>query len=232
VRSTIVLTIACLAACRNTPLVSNAGAGADGSSRSPVNEQDTGVAPQGSGSSGGGPLADTTDARDAAPLTAPDADAALDAATDHGPLISCAAVAAGGQPDGLKGFQWQYMVGTLDKNNRPYDSVTIDSGCVLTYQRTNPPLDAPPTMRTSTTRDVTMTPADCAAARGWATNARFLSVLETGDGCPYGPGNPDDLFEVDLTDGSVLGRKTYLCPEPTLDAVRACMSGLVTRLFP
>jgi len=45
-------------------------------------------------------------------------------------------------------------------------------------------------------------------------------------------GNPDDEFEITLTDGTLDQRKTYLCPEPTLDAVRACVSALVARSFP
>jgi hypothetical protein len=84
----------------------------------------------------------------------------------------------------------------------------------------------------STTRIVTVGTAECAEARGWATNARFLEVLNTGEGCPFGNGNPDDLFEISLTDGTDDRRKTYLCPEPTLDAVRACANALVARSFP
>jgi hypothetical protein len=154
-------------------------------------------------------------------------------AVDRGTPVSCAALAAGGKPDLLKDFLWQYMVGALDSNsnNRPYDSVAIDSGCVLTYHQNDVPLDAGSAYRTTLDRHVTMNATDCTAARSWATNARFISVLDTGDGCPYGPGNPEDLFEITMTDGTPHRRKTYLCPEPTLDGVRACVSDLVARLF-
>jgi hypothetical protein len=83
-----------------------------------------------------------------------------------------------------------------------------------------------------TTRTVTLNAVDCTAARDWATNARVLDVLVTGDDCPSGTGNPDDEIEVSLTDGTMDRRKTYQCPEPTLDALRACVSALVARSFP
>jgi hypothetical protein len=83
-----------------------------------------------------------------------------------------------------------------------------------------------------TTRTVTLNAVDCAEARDWATNARVLDVLVTGDDCPSGTGNSDDEIEVSLTDGTMDRRKTYQCPEPTLDALRACVSALVARSFP
>ncbi|HEX4407077.1 MAG TPA: hypothetical protein VH560_19695 [Polyangia bacterium] len=142
-------------------------------------------------------------------------------AADRAPIPSCATLAAAGAPTQLGSFQWMYGVGPAgDLYNRPYDTVTLENGCQLTYQAG------------TSTRTVTLNGADCAAARAWATNARFLDVLSTGDDCPYGIGNPDDLFEVNLTDGTMDWRKTYLCPEPTLDAVRACVNALVARSFP
>jgi hypothetical protein len=154
-------------------------------------------------------------------------------AADHGPLLSCAVLAAAGKADQLKTFQWMYEVGPGGSGSygRPYDTVTLTQECQMTYQRTILPRPMPPAPQ-STTRSVTVGAADCAEARGWATNARFLEVLDTGDDCPFGMGNPDDVFEINLTDGTLHQRKTYLCPEPTLDAVRACTSALVARLFP
>jgi hypothetical protein len=184
-------------------------------------------------------LAEAGAAADAPPplATSPRADAsALDvtpAATEAsgpevaGELITCAALAAGGKPDLLTDFQWQYEVPTTGPYNLPYDTVKIDNGCALTYQKTI----MPPAPK-ATTRTVTMGAGDCADARGWATNARFLEVLRTGDGCPYGEGNPGDVFELTLTNEGRVARKTYLCPEPTLEAVRACLRPLVARLFP
>ncbi|HSZ84057.1 MAG TPA: hypothetical protein VLA14_17355 [Polyangia bacterium] len=160
------------------------------------------------------------------------ADARDAGAAEHAPLLSCAALAAAGHANQLETFQWMYEVGPVgDLYGRPYDTVTLTKACQMTYVRTILPRPLPPAPQ-STTRTVTVGAADCAEARGWATNARFLEVLRTGDDCPFGMGNPDDVFEVVLTDGTDDRRKTYLCPEPTLDAVRACTSALVARSFP
>ncbi len=151
---------------------------------------------------------------------------------DPAPLPSCAALAAGGDANQLDTFRWMYEVGpTGGPYNRPYDIVTLHDGCQMTYQKTILPPPTPPAPGV-TTRTVTLNAADCAAARAWPTNARVLDVLVTGDDCPSGPGNPDDEIEVNLTDGTMDRRKTYLCPEPTLDALRACVSALVARSFP
>jgi hypothetical protein len=177
-------------------------------------------------------------ALDAAPPEAqpPVADAstteAPPAVTDAAPevasaLISCAEVAAAGTPDRLKDFQWMIQTSF---NQAFYDTVTIDTGCKITYQHFvmgtpgNPPM--------STTRSVTMSGDDCTAARSWTTNVRFLDVLRTGDNCPYGDGNPGDVFDLTLTDEGRVARKTYLCPEPTVESVRACLRPLVARSFP
>ncbi len=164
---------------------------------------------------------------------APDAADARDAgASDHAPLPSCAAIAAAGEATQLDTFQWMYEVGpTGGPYNRPYDTVSLAHGCQMTYQKTILPAPPPPGPY-STTRTVTLNTVDCTAARAWATNARVLDVLVTGDDCPAGTGNPDDEIEVNLTDGTMDRRKTYLCPEPTLDALRACVSALVARSFP
>jgi len=173
-----------------------------------------------------GPAPDANDDADAN-------DARDGVAADRAPLLSCAALAAAGKADQLKTFQWMYEVGPGGPGSygRPYDTVTLTQACQMTYQKTILPRPMFPAPQ-STTRNVTVGAADCAEARGWATNARFLEVLRTGNMCPFGMGNPDDLFEVNLTDGTLDQRKTYLCPEPTLDAVRACVSALVARLFP
>jgi hypothetical protein len=166
----------------------------------------------------------------APPDVAPVPDAATpDAPTDAAPLLSCAALAAAGAPVRLKTFEWDYQspLPFDGPYQAPYDHITITDGCVLTYQGTIKP-PAPK----ATTQTVTMDASDCAAARGWGTNARFLEVLATGDGCPYGEGNPGDAFELTLSDIGDVRRKTYLCPEPTLEAVRACLRPLIARLFP
>jgi hypothetical protein len=165
---------------------------------------------------------------------APDSPDARDAvAAERAPLLSCAALAAAGKANQLQTFQWMYEVGPGGPGSysRPYDTVTLTQACQMTYQKTILPRPLPPAQQ-STTRTVTVGTADCAEARGWATNVRFLEVLDTGDDCPFGTGNPDDVFEINLTDGMLHQRKTYLCPEPTLDAVRACVSALVARSFP
>jgi hypothetical protein len=165
---------------------------------------------------------------DAAPTEVAPApgDAASDTAKlDAAALISCAELAAGGKADRLKTFQWMIQTSF---NQALYDTVTIDGGCKLTYQYEV----MTPTAPKSTTQTTTMSPDDCAAARAWVTNARFLQVLDTGENCPFGPGNPGDVFDLTLTDVGRVARKTYLCPEPTVEAVRACLRPLVARLFP
>jgi len=174
--------------------------------------------------------ADPNDARD--DIFEPAADARDAGTADRAPLQSCAALAAAGEADQLDTFQWMYEVGpTGGPYNRPYDTVSLAHGCQMTYQQTILP-PPPPPGPWSTTRTVTLNAADCTAARAWATNARVLDVLATGDDCPFGMGNPDDEIEVYLLDGTMDRRKTYLCPEPTLDALRACVSALVARSFP
>jgi hypothetical protein len=166
-------------------------------------------------------------------LVVPEGGIGLDAFGDAAALESCSALAAAGAPARLSTFQWQYEVGQPGPlYGRPYDTVSFDAKCAITYQKTIFPVPTAQSAPKSTTKTVTMSAVDCAAARGWATNARFLEVLRTGDGCPYGMGNPDDVFDLNLTDEGRVARKTYLCPEPTLEAVRACLRPLVARLFP
>ena len=256
--STLVLGLTGLAACDNAPLgtgaidpptvtaPADAGGAAGAPAGGPVNDEkrdatadtaalaDVGASTADVAVEAGAPtevgVADTPAAGNDVLGPAPDANDAV--AADRAPLLPCAALAAAGKASELKTFEWMYEVGPLDSPyNRPYDQVTFSQTCQMTYRKTvlpPPKLPAP----SSTTRTVTLGAADCAEARGWATNARFLEVLRTGDMCPFGMGNPDDEFEITLTDGTLDQRKTYLCPEPTLDAVRACTSALVARLFP
>src|SRR5450432_573369 len=261
--STLVLGLAGLAACENTPI------GSSLVNRPTVTSpSDAGAAPPSGGGVVNDPTRDATAdvatladravstadvAREAGSSTevsvagpdahaaggdilgpAPDANDTRDAvAAERAPLLSCAALAAAGKADQLETFQWMYEVGPGGSGSygRPYDTITLTKACQMTYQKTILPKPLPPAAQ-STTRTVTVSAGDCAEARGWATNARFLEVLNTGDDCPFGMGNPDDVFEINLTDGTLDQRKTYLCPEPTLDAVRACVSALVARLFP
>jgi hypothetical protein len=137
--------------------------------------------------------------------------------------VDCAGLAAGGTSDDVDGFVWQRQVAD-GQSSAAYDYVSLGYGCGLKYQHDN---DA---------RVVTMDAADCAASHGWATNARFLEVLRTGDGCSIPPDllakNATESFEVYLPGGDQPRRKTYGCAEPTLDLERACFRALVDRLFP
>lgn len=246
--STLVFGLVGLVACENTPISSSLVN--QKTVQQPSNEPSNASSDAGALPSGGGPVNDSKpDATaDLAPpavetgpsvsvAPAPDATGAADAndaaAAERPPLLSCAALAAAGNAAELKIFQWMYEVGPGGPGSysRPYDTVTLTQDCQITYQKTILPRPMLPAQQ-STTRTVTVGAADCAEARGWATNARFLEVLNTGDGCPFGMGNPDDVLDVTLTDGTEPRRKTYLCPEPTLDAVRACASALVARSFP
>jgi hypothetical protein len=179
------------------------------------------------------PSADASYAQSRPDATAPEVPVtATDAAAEVAPgevaaLISCDELAAGGMPDRLSDFQWMIQTSF---NQAFYDTVTFDSTCKLSYQAfTMGPPNMPPG---STTRGAMMLSGDCAAARSWATNERFLQVLRTGDNCPYGPGNPGDLFDLTLTGEGRVARKTYLCSEPTVEAVRVCLRALVARYFP
>lgn len=256
-RAAVLSMLSCLAACRsNEPLQSGVVVQAH-----PDAAQDTGAA-QPAMPSGGGPVngdpskmmvvqadaaaemappppppvVDAASSPEAAPpIDAPVAEAApaeTGAAADAGgaeapALLSCPELAAGGKPDRLQDFQWMIQTSF---NQAFYDTVTIAGGCKMTYVHNV--MGAPGKPPQSSTQSVTMAAADCAAARGWTTNARFLEVLRTGENCPFGPGNPGDIFDLTLTDEGRVARKTYLCPEPTVEAVRACLRPLVARLFP
>lgn len=151
-----------------------------------------------------------TDAREAGVVTGPPAPAAT----------SCAELAAGGTSDELNGFVWQVVV-TTGESSAAWDYVSLGYACGLKYQHANE------------VAVVTMNADDCAASHAWATNARFLEVLRTGDGCPSGDGrSTTEAFDVSIANREPLGRKTSRCPEPTLDVERGCFRALVDRLFP
>jgi hypothetical protein len=199
-----------LAACEgNTPLASSVvvrtgGGGAEGADAAAT--------------LGGGPV-------NLAPQKAVAPDAGADAAppttvTAPAEIPSCASLASGGAPDGLQDFMWQHQV-AAGESSRAWDFVSIKDGCTLGYQHEDTP------------RTVTMAAGDCADARSWVTNARFLEVLRTSAGCSTDDGkNATESFELTLEQDVLVARKTFLCPEPTIAAVRACLSPLVARLFP
>jgi hypothetical protein len=138
------------------------------------------------------------------------------------PAQSCEELAAGGSSDKDSGFLvWQLQV-TPGESSAALDFVSLGYSCGLKYQHAN----------NVTVLD--MNPADCAATHAWATNARFLEILRTGDGCASGDGkgNATESFEVSLSNGEHLARKTSRCPEPTLDLERGCFRALIDRLFP
>jgi hypothetical protein len=150
--------------------------------------------------------------------------AAADGGTAIAPMpASCTELAAGGTSDDVDGFMWQVMVAD-GQGSDAYDFVELGYSCGLKYQHANQP------------KAVTLDAADCAAAHGWATNTRFLQILRTGDGCAISPQmlgkNATEMFEVDIHGAGSVARKTYQCPEPTLDIERGCFRALVDRLFP
>jgi hypothetical protein len=152
--------------------------------------------------------------------TQADVAASIDTSLEQGEPLSCGALASGGTPDSLHDFLWQHQV-TAGQSSAAFDFVWIENGCTLRYQHDNAERSTP------------LVAADCADARGWVTNARFLDVLRTSAGCHTdNGGNATESFELTLTDGELVARKTFLCPEPSVEAVRSCLGSLVTRLFP
>ena len=73
---------------------------------------------------------------------------------------------------------------------------------------------------------MTLSQADCAAARAWATNAHFVDVLRNGIGCSEGM--VPESFELTLAQDAPR-RKTWGCGEPTVVLERACWSALADR---
>jgi hypothetical protein len=215
VSAAIVTILVVLPACETTPpLDSNVAsqappvqAGADAAAASPA----------------GGPVAakggaSTTFASDGG--TKADAPAVvLIVPPPQAPPSSCEGLAAAGAPDTLVDFFWSDQVAP-GQSSRVWDDLWIEQGCQLRFQHED------------AQRTTTMSAGDCASARAWATNARVLEVLRTGVGCPYGDGNATETLELTLTDQGRVARKTYKCPEPTLEVLRACLRPLVDRYFP
>jgi hypothetical protein len=133
--------------------------------------------------------------------------------------VSCDSLVSGGNADGLRDFFWQRQVAE-GSSSRAWDFVWIEQGCTLRYQHED--------IQSS----VTMGARDCADARGWVTNARFLAVLRTSVGCAIDGGkDATEAFDLTLAEEGRIGRKTYLCPEPTVETVRGCLRSIVDRLF-
>jgi hypothetical protein len=193
-----------------------------------------GAGPSAPMNGGGGTFKDSADAS-ATPVTtvvAPSPDAAVEAgavavaeagvaAAEAGVVSSpvpssCDELAAGGAPDQLVDFTWQQQTGTCS-GSACWTYVYIQMGCTLSVQRDN------------VIENFKLGPADCAAARGWATNARFLDVLRNGTGCADGT-NPES-FELTLT-GDAPRRKTWGCDEPVVDLERKCFGALAERFYP
>jgi hypothetical protein len=134
---------------------------------------------------------------------------------------SCDELAAGGRTGDIDGFVWQAKVAG-GPGSATWTFISLGYGCGLKRQAMDK------------VTVVEMNGADCAAARAWATNARFLEILGTGDGCQTRPGDEvTESFEVYIP-GTIggLARKTSGCAEPTLELERRCFRALAERLAP
>jgi len=129
---------------------------------------------------------------------------------------TCDELAAGGSPDQLVDFAWYEQTGTCS-SSACSTYVSIEEGCMLMVQRND-------LMKT-----FAMSPADCAAARGWATNPLFVDVIRNGTGCA--DGMTPESFELTLTQDAPR-RKTWGCDEPVVDLERACFNALAGRYDP
>jgi hypothetical protein len=131
---------------------------------------------------------------------------------------SCDELAAGGNPDALVDFQWewdpscgQFMCWTTFR---------IENGCDITMQsglNPNPKHQA-----------ATLSASECAAARAWVTNPSFLDVLRTGKGCTGG--TLPEAFELTLKTEEPRF-KTWGCAEPTVALERTCLHALIDQHF-
>jgi hypothetical protein len=152
-------------------------------------------------------------------IVAPVADAGVETAETGivtAAPTSCGDLAAGGAPDQLVDFMWQEQTGTCS-SSACSTYVWIKNGCTLQVQRDD-------VMKT-----FAMAPADCAAARGWATNALFVDVIRNGTGCAEGM--TPESFELTLMQAE-LGRKTWGCDAAVVVLERACLGALADRLYP
>jgi hypothetical protein len=213
-RVAIVTILACLSACETAPPLDSSAAVA----APPVQA----VADAAAAAPAGGPVAakggSTTFATDGGTKADPP-DVVVTVSPPQAPPASCAALAAAGAPDTLVDFFWSNQVAP-GQSSREWDDLWLEQGCQLRFQHED------------AQRTTTMSAGDCASARAWATNARVLEVLRTGSGCPYGDGNATETLELTLSDEGRVARKTYKCPEPTLEVLRACLRPLVDRYFP
>jgi hypothetical protein len=128
---------------------------------------------------------------------------------------SCDELAAGGAPEQLVDFSWNQMAGSCPSSACEI-IVAIKDGCSLMVQIEN------------ASKTIAMGAADCAAARGWVTNARFLDVIRNGTGCAGG--STPESFELTLMQDAPR-RKTWGCDEPTVALERQCLTGLAKRLY-
>jgi hypothetical protein len=142
-------------------------------------------------------------------------------ATPAGPAAtSCDELAAGGRTGDIGGFVWQAKVAG-GPGSATWSFVSLGYACGLKRQAMDK------------VTVVEMNAADCAAAHAWATNARFLEVLRTGDGCPTRlEDDVTESFEVHVPQSVSLARKTSGCAEPTLELERRCFRALAERLAP
>jgi hypothetical protein len=132
---------------------------------------------------------------------------------------TCDELAAGGVPEALTSFLWEWDPGCGP--NACSTSLSIERGCNLRIQRQTPGKADGATAE--------MADAECRAARAWVTNALFLQVLRDGTGCEMG--KLAESFAVTLGGGTT-SRKTWDCSEPTVALARSCLQGLVDRHFP
>jgi hypothetical protein len=132
-------------------------------------------------------------------------------------VTDCPSLAAGGAPETLVDFEWERQVRPCS-SSACTDFVWLDKNCELRLQRDN------------ATRARPLFAEDCAAARAWVTNAAFLDVLRAGTGCER-TSNVEVFYET-LQSGEQPRYKTFDCPNPVVDVLRACLGDLVARSFP
>jgi hypothetical protein len=128
----------------------------------------------------------------------------------------CAALAAGGRPDALDVFNW-WVASPGCSGAGCFTQVLID-GCDLYVQSAfTPPRPA---------QMFSLPQQDCQAVRGWVTNAQFLDALRTG--CEQAARG--EAFSIAVTGVYSPFATTNFCTQPTIQAVRTCLGGLLTRL--
>lgn len=161
----------------------------------------------------------------AAPGGAPEAGAAGPAPPPPAALPSCDELAVDGVPDALGRLVWAAQ--NLERKCDYYrcdDIVRLGAGCTLELDVTAYPMMMPTSYQ--------IPPEECRKVRSWASNLRFLGVLRTGYGCEGG--RRWETFSYYLDPYPIWGgsaeRNTNFCPEPTIEAVRACLRDLVARV--